>query len=85
MNTTCHSLHTPAPLSALRTVADALEGLSRRLRSAWAAHRERRVAAATFAALAGLDDRTLRDLGFHRSELQSVAHDPHDPTRTRCG
>ena len=40
-------------------------------------------AAATARALRGLDDRMLRDLGIHRSELPSLAHDPRDVTRAR--
>lgn len=43
----------------LRTLRDAL--------------RRRKQARVTYEALRGLDDRTLRDLGFHRSELSSVA------------
>jgi uncharacterized protein YjiS (DUF1127 family) len=42
-------------------------------RRAYARHRQRRQARATYAALQQLDDRTLRDLGFDRSEIRSVA------------
>jgi uncharacterized protein YjiS (DUF1127 family) len=38
-----------------------------------ARHRERRLARATCDALRQLDDHTLRDLGFDRSEIMSVA------------
>lgn len=40
---------------------------------AWLTYRRRRHARATYSALSDLDDRTLRDLGFHRSEIWSVA------------
>lgn len=43
---------------------------ARRLFAAWQRRRERR---ATVLALSGLDDRTLNDLGFGRSEILSVA------------
>jgi uncharacterized protein YjiS (DUF1127 family) len=42
-------------------------------RRAHARHRQRRQARATYAALQQLDDRSLRDLGFDRSEIRSVA------------
>jgi uncharacterized protein YjiS (DUF1127 family) len=35
------------------------------------------------AQLAALDRRTLHDIGLHPTELQSVAHNPHDTTRRR--
>jgi len=40
---------------------------------AWLAYRRRRHTRAIYSALSDLDDRTLRDLGFHRSEIWSVA------------
>jgi uncharacterized protein YjiS (DUF1127 family) len=40
---------------------------------AQARYRQRRQAIATREALEQLDDRVLHDLGFHRSEIQSVA------------
>jgi uncharacterized protein YjiS (DUF1127 family) len=42
-------------------------------RRAYARHRQRRQASAFYDALCQLDDRTLRDLGFDRSEIRSVA------------
>ncbi len=42
-------------------------------RRAYARHRQRRKARATYDALRHLDDRMLRDLGFDRSELASIA------------
>ena len=42
-------------------------------RRAYARHRQRRQAKVTYDALCQLDDRTLRDLGFRRSEMRSVA------------
>jgi uncharacterized protein YjiS (DUF1127 family) len=53
-------------------------------RRAHARHRQRRQAMATCDALRRLDDRTLRDLGFDRSEIVSVAAEfDGDAERTR--
>jgi uncharacterized protein YjiS (DUF1127 family) len=52
--------------AALRRVA----AVAARMRAQW---QRRRKARATYLALSRLDSRTLRDLGFDRSEIQSVA------------
>jgi uncharacterized protein YjiS (DUF1127 family) len=53
-------------LAAARRARDAVA-------QAWLTYRRRRHTRAIYAALSDLDDRTLRDLGFHRSEIWSVA------------
>jgi uncharacterized protein YjiS (DUF1127 family) len=65
-----HTLHRPCPpgLAAPGFIVRLLE----RALAAWQRERMDR---ATFASLRALDDRTLRDLGFHRSELRSVARE----------
>jgi uncharacterized protein YjiS (DUF1127 family) len=42
-------------------------------RRAYARHKQQRRAARTYEALSRLDDHTLRDLGYDRSELRSIA------------
>ena len=66
---TQHILRLPAPRVA-RPVADAAIRLTARLVAAWQRQRLHR---ATVATLGGLDDRTLHDLGLHRSEIGGVA------------
>jgi len=54
------------------------------LTRAFVAYRRRRHTRAIYGALSELDDRTLRDLGFHRSEIWSVAAETTgeaEPTR----
>jgi hypothetical protein len=49
--------------------------------------KRRRLAKATYRALSGLDANALRDLGFHHTEIQSVAAEiagDAPPTRVRC-
>ena len=77
------------PFPALRALARSRRAL-RRLLSAWHAGlrtwRVRRRMAAACRELRSLDARTLRDLGLHDSELQSVVAEIQgdaDPTRTR--
>jgi uncharacterized protein YjiS (DUF1127 family) len=53
---------------------------ARRFLDAWQRRRDRR---ATYLALRGLDDRTLHDLGFGRSEILSVAMDLDRDDETR--
>jgi uncharacterized protein YjiS (DUF1127 family) len=59
-----------ALVRALQTFARALATRVLRTRERWRVRRETR---AVFRVLHGLDDRTLRDLGFHRCEIWSVA------------
>jgi uncharacterized protein YjiS (DUF1127 family) len=58
----------------------------RRLRDAWRAWRRHRAQRATRHALLQLDDRTLRDIGIVRAEVESAAAEAHGgvaPTRSR--
>ena len=54
-------------------IASSLASVWAALRRAYARYRTYRVARETYRALRLLDDRTLRDLGYDRSEIQSVA------------
>ena len=56
-----------------RMTAASLRYLRRALRRALVRYRQRRVALETMRALRALDDRTLHDLGYDRSQIQSVA------------
>ena len=58
---------------ALDVAAAWLRDAGRLARRAWATQRERQHAARTRRALRDLDDRALRDLGFARDEIDSVA------------
>lgn len=53
------------------------------LRAAAARRRQRRETRQNHAALVALDDRTLHDLGFARSEISSIVANPDDPHRVR--
>jgi uncharacterized protein YjiS (DUF1127 family) len=67
------STHGAAPSpwrSRLATIPRVVVDTVRRLRQA---HRRRADARGLRDALQGLDDRTLRDLGFHRDEISSIA------------
>lgn len=58
----------------MRTLAlAAVQWLREFARDALARYRRRRQMRAIYDTLQGLDNRTLRDLGFHRSEIMSVA------------
>lgn len=56
------------------------------MRRMWERYRRHRDTRAVYGALSALDDRTLRDLGFHRCEILSVAAEAvgaAEPTRMR--
>jgi uncharacterized protein YjiS (DUF1127 family) len=69
IGTTCRR-HDPPPSRYLRLFALSLMARIARARERFRIRRETR---AIFHVLHGLDDRTLRDLGFHRCEIWSVA------------
>jgi len=73
---------TPDFVDLLQLLADEALAAARRLRAGW---RQRREARDTHLALQQLDERTLRDLGIHQSELWSLAVETHGgPHRTRA-
>jgi uncharacterized protein YjiS (DUF1127 family) len=63
-------------------IATALSALAAAVRARATERRQRRLARETFLVLNGLDGRTLRDLGFHRSEIASVANEVAGLTET---
>ena len=81
-----HPLNVAARIDRARRVGDfaaaAWAFATRRVRQFIDGWQRRRDAHATWRALRGLDTRTLHDLGFHRSEILSVALDlgRHDET-----
>ena len=63
--------------SVLRRVLDAVK-------RAWVGYWTRRARRATVFALHALDDRTLKDIGMDRSEIESVVYaQPRDRARSR--
>jgi uncharacterized protein YjiS (DUF1127 family) len=76
----------PGPPSPVARLARAFQRVGAYLRAAGMRYRHLRRAKATYDALRDLDDRTLRDLGFERSELASVVAEMSgtaSPTRVR--
>jgi uncharacterized protein YjiS (DUF1127 family) len=54
-------------------VRDAARGVRESLRGLWECYQRRQQSRSVYHELQALDDRTLRDLGFHRCEIGSVA------------
>lgn len=74
---TSYRLHQDARVHSWLTLGDivvaAIHAVGAIARRAYAQYRQRRQARVTYDILRSLDDRTLRDLGFDRSEIRSVA------------
>jgi uncharacterized protein YjiS (DUF1127 family) len=66
------------PLSGGRRIRNVLKG-------AWRAYWRRRTEHATLLMLRSLDDRELKDIGIHRSEIESVVYGARDRRRGFCG
>ena len=74
------------PLRLGDAVANALRFLAAAVRARATKRRQRRLAQEAFLVLNGLDGRALRDLGFDRSEIASVAYELAglaEPSRAR--
>jgi uncharacterized protein YjiS (DUF1127 family) len=67
----------PAALARPSGLAAFLAAWRRCVRDTWAGWRDRREIYATRVALMNLDDQTLRDIGFVRAEINSVAAEAH--------
>ena len=74
---TPRELHSVAAFARSRAIAEViastLVSTYAALRRAYASYRAYRDARETMAMLRGPDDRTLHDLGYHRSQIESVA------------
>lgn len=81
-----HEAHAHRLLRLLQSVEATLRAVGAAARRMHAKWKQRQQARATYVALGGLDARTLRDLGFDRSEIRSVAAEvagETDSTRAR--
>jgi hypothetical protein len=83
MTATQHTLHTPAALNALGRLQRLARTVATWLGAALGNAGRARLPRDIDQALSMLDARTLRDLGFDRSELVSSAPDSADETRAR--
>jgi len=70
---TLHPLHLPVPPAAGFLAGLNPHPIIRPIAALIDAWRRQRMHRATFQTLHSLDDRTLRDLGFHRSEIGGIA------------
>lgn len=68
-----HAARTHRSFTLREIIVALMQALAAFARQSLARHRQRRRARSTYDALRQLDDRTLRDLGFDRSEIRSVA------------
>lgn len=86
MNTTRHSLQTPAAVALWLAAKDAWCALAqavRRRADIWKRQREARASLAVLLRLSETNPHLLRDLGIDRGELLSMALHPDDATRAR--
>jgi uncharacterized protein YjiS (DUF1127 family) len=83
MQTTLHTLCLPMHLILMRLLEQWLRDAWLRLQRGHAAARQRRQDRDALMALRALDDHTLRDLGFHRSEIAAFVSHPTDHHRAR--
>ena len=68
-----HAAHAHRSIKVMQIVERTLRAVGAALERMIIKWRQRRLERATYLALRGLDDRTLRDLGFHRSEIRAIA------------
>jgi uncharacterized protein YjiS (DUF1127 family) len=59
-------------MASTRHAGDMAAGAAARIATAWKGFRRRMRARDTIAQLRSLDDRTLKDIGIHRSEILSI-------------
>jgi uncharacterized protein YjiS (DUF1127 family) len=86
MQTTLHTLCLPRHLILSRLFEQWLRDAGLRLQRWHAPARKRRHDRDMLMSLRGLDDRTLHDIGFHRSEIAAtaaIAGHPINPDRAR--
>jgi uncharacterized protein YjiS (DUF1127 family) len=68
-----HATHNHPSFTLGEIIVAMIQAAGAIARRAYERHRQRREAAATYAALCQLDDRMLRDLGFDRSQIRCIA------------
>lgn len=80
--TAAPGLTNPHPNAAVASAGPARAGLASFVAALWAAFERARDHARATVSLNRLDDRALKDIGLHRTEITSmVHHDLQDPSR----